>query len=232
MFVLAGGFGTRLRSVVKDVPKPLAPVDGKPFLHFLIDNWVNQGVREFVFLLHYEARQIISSLENLELSCDNVDVSFDFVVENEPLGSGGAVKNALSIHHVEGDFFVTNGDTWLENGISQLVARKSPCIASVDVSNSSRYANIVCQDGAVVSFPGGCDYEDSKKIYAGSCLLHKSFFEQIDTKIFSIEGLIFPTLVNSGRLNAVHLHCDFIDIGVPVDYHKFVEWARVCRTKT
>ena len=232
MFVLAGGFGTRLRSVVNEVPKPLAPIDGVPFLHFLIDNWINQGVREFVFLLHYEAHQIISSLENCELLCNNVDVSFDFVVENELLGSGGAVKNALKIHSVEGDFFVTNGDTWLANGVSQLMTKKSPCIGSVEVSNSSRYGNIVCEDEAVLSFSGACNLDGTRKIYAGSCLLNKGIFEQINTRVFSIENLIFPKLVELGQLNAVHLHCDFIDIGIPEDYQKFVEWTRCWRSNT
>ena len=232
MFVLAGGLGTRLRSVVNDVPKPLAPIDGKPFLHLLIDNWINQGVREFVFLLHYKADQIISSLEKFELLCNNVDISFDFVVENELLGSGGALKNALNLHTVEGDFFVTNGDTWLANGVSQLMTKKSPCIVSVEVSNPSRYANIVCQNETVLSFSEACNLDRSKKIYGGSCLLHKGIFEQIKIKVFSIENLIFPKLVEAGHLSAVHLNCDFIDIGIPEDYHKFVELARCWRSNT
>ena len=65
LFVLAGGFGTRLRALVSDVPKPLAPVAGRPFLLHLIDNWVAQGVKEFVFLLHYESSQIRQLLTNI-----------------------------------------------------------------------------------------------------------------------------------------------------------------------
>ena len=65
LMVLAGGFGTRLRSVVSDVPKPLAPVAGKPFIVHLIDHWVNQGIEDFIFLLHYEADEIKTELSKL-----------------------------------------------------------------------------------------------------------------------------------------------------------------------
>lgn len=54
LMVLAGGYGTRLRSLVSDVPKPLAPVLNKPFVEYLIDSWVKQGVEDFIFLLHYK----------------------------------------------------------------------------------------------------------------------------------------------------------------------------------
>ena len=65
LIVLAGGFGTRLRSVISDVPKPLAPVAGHPFIVYLLRHWVDQGVKDFIFLLHYEASQIEDKLDEL-----------------------------------------------------------------------------------------------------------------------------------------------------------------------
>ena len=64
VIILAGGFGTRLKSAVSSVPKPLAPVMGKPFLSFQMENWTSQGITEFIFLLHYEAKKIIISKNN------------------------------------------------------------------------------------------------------------------------------------------------------------------------
>ena len=95
LVVLAGGFGTRLRSVVSDVPKPLAPVAGQPFIVHLIDHWVNQGVVDFIFLLHYEAEKIKRVLNELSGRDEFFGVTFRFVVETTPLGTGGAILNAI-----------------------------------------------------------------------------------------------------------------------------------------
>ena len=86
VIILAGGFGTRLRSVVSDVPKPLAPVAGKTFIAHLIAHWMEQGVKEFVFLLHYEACQIQAVLK--EMSCDPKfsGVNFKTITEDTHLG--------------------------------------------------------------------------------------------------------------------------------------------------
>jgi NDP-sugar pyrophosphorylase family protein len=86
LLVFAGGFGTRLRSAVSDVPKPMAPVGDCPFLHYQIKNWIRQGVKSFIFLLHYEADTIIDYLtserQGLFKSCD-----LEWLVEPEPLGT-------------------------------------------------------------------------------------------------------------------------------------------------
>ena len=63
LLVLAGGFGTRLKSVVSSVPKPLAPIMGRPFLNFQMENWTSQGITDYIFLLHYEAKKIIDFIE-------------------------------------------------------------------------------------------------------------------------------------------------------------------------
>ena len=95
MFVLAGGFGTRLRSVVSDVPKPLAPVAGKPFISYLIAHWIEQGINDFVFLLHYEAGQIEAVLESMSADPKFSDVNFRAITEEIPLGTGGSLLHAI-----------------------------------------------------------------------------------------------------------------------------------------
>ena len=87
LLILAGGFGTRLRSLVSDVPKPLAPVAGRPFIVHLIEHWVAQGVKDLVFLLHYEAEQIEDMLDNLSRLPEFSEIQFKVVVEELPLGT-------------------------------------------------------------------------------------------------------------------------------------------------
>ena len=116
LFVLAGGFGTRLRSVVSDVPKPLAPVAGKPFLMYLVDNWVVQGVREFVFLLHYESAQIQRLLLTISDYPEYSDIKFTSIVEETPLGTGGAILNAIYKLGIKESILIANADTWLKSG--------------------------------------------------------------------------------------------------------------------
>ena len=79
--VLAGGFGTRLRSLVSDVPKPLAPVEGKPFIVHLIQHWASQGINDFIFLLHYEAEKIEDMLNELSKRDEFSEIRFRVVVE-------------------------------------------------------------------------------------------------------------------------------------------------------
>lgn len=226
MFVLAGGFGTRLRTVVSDVPKPLAPVENKPFLYYLVKNWIEQGVREFIFLLHYEADQIISYLDNAEFTHQIRDLKISYIVEPEPLGTGGAVKYALEQYPVDGDFLVTNADTWLSTGVQMLIASPAPSIATVTVPNVSRYGEVRSKDGLIEGFTEKRAADEAGQINAGMYLLYGEPFAQcLETK-FSIETVILPKLIAVQKLRARALECDFIDIGIPEDYQAFCEWVR------
>ena len=129
LMVLAGGFGTRLRSVVSDVPKSLAPVAGRPFIVYLIDHWVKQGVVDFIFLLHYEAEKIESVLGELSCRDEFSEVSFRVVIESAPLGTGGAILNAVEQFGVREGFLVANADTWLGSGVKQLASSNFSAIA-------------------------------------------------------------------------------------------------------
>ena len=132
LFVLAGGFGTRLRSVVSDVPKPMAPIGNESFLHYQIKNWVNQGVKSFVFLLHYQADIIIDYLRSEEhdlfKSC-----YVSWLVEPKPMGTGGAIAYAVEKLNIKGGFLVTNADTWLGSGINQVMQSIAPSMAVIFV---------------------------------------------------------------------------------------------------
>ena len=94
MLVLAGGFGTRLQSVVSSVPKPMAPINGVPLLQLQLDHWINQGQRSFIFLLHHQSEKIINFLIHRSQYYGS-EVSIEWIVEDVPLGTGGSVSNAI-----------------------------------------------------------------------------------------------------------------------------------------
>lgn len=226
LFVLAGGFGTRLRSVVSDVPKPLAPAGGKPFLVHLIRNWISQGIEEFIFLLHYEADQIISCLSSLNKQDAFKKVRFSFIKENVPLGTGGAILNAIQSFNLNDGFLVANADTWLGGGIKHLDSINTPALAAVKVKNNIRYGALELKENKVVAFKEKSDSFVSGYINSGLYhLLPRVFDEYEPGSYFSLEDDLFPQLAINEDLNVVKLQENFIDIGIPIDYKKFCKWV-------
>ena len=102
LVILAGGFGTRLQSVLKGNPKPLADINGTPFLQLLFINWIEQGFSKFILSLHFESEKIIRLVEELKntilATCE-----VNYVVEEEPLGTGGAISYVVKELNLEGD---------------------------------------------------------------------------------------------------------------------------------
>jgi D-glycero-alpha-D-manno-heptose 1-phosphate guanylyltransferase len=228
LLVLAGGFGTRLRSKVSDVPKPLAPVLKKPFLVHLIDHWLEQGIRDFVFLLHYEAHQIEVILGQLAVENKALNVRFRVIVEETPLGTGGAILNAIHEFGIEENFLVANGDTWLESGI-QDISEHSPCVlAAINVNNSERYGSIELNGDEIINFQEKTKFSEGAYVNSGLYhLSHTIFSGFAPGSSFSLEKDIFPTLVSMGQLSAIKVNGNFIDIGVPEDYLKFCKWMEL-----
>lgn len=224
LLVLAGGFGTRLQSVVSDVPKALAPVDNIPFLAFQIENWIAQGIRSFVFLLHHQAELVQKYLESerhgLMLGCE-----FESLVEPTPLGTGGSIANAVRKLRLQGKFLVTNADTWLGSGVAALSSANAPAMGVIEVQNSGRYGSVLFdRNGKLSHFLEKDPDAKSGWINAGLCIFSADSFLRFSEVAFSLESHCFPLWVKEGRLNAVPIQCSFIDIGVPEDYHRFCRW--------
>jgi NDP-sugar pyrophosphorylase family protein len=225
IMVLAGGFGTRLRSVVSDVPKPLAPVAGKPFIIHLIKHWVEQGVKEFVFLLHFEAHLIEEILMDvLKTKCFG-DIEINIIIEVNPLGTGGAILNAISALDINESFLVVNAATWLGQGFDAL-SGASPCaLAAVRVPNSQRYGSLEFDEYGVSAFREKSNSSGQAFISSGLYHLLPKIFEKFDPgSAFSLEEDIFPDLVSKNMLGVVKLETSFIDIGIPKDYRRFCKW--------
>jgi NDP-sugar pyrophosphorylase family protein len=225
MLVLAGGFGTRLADVVKEVPKCLAPIGDIPFLYLQIENWIRQGVTSYVFLLHHQADLIIKFLqeekEGLFKGCEVA-----WVVEQTPMDTGGAIAHAVHKLKLNRSFLVANADTWLGDGIAVLSNSVSPAIAVVKLNNVSRYGQIIFDStGLITAFVEKREIDDSGWINAGIYLLDASSFADWDGRAFSLERNSFVSFVHAGSMRAVPFQTDFIDIGIPSDYYRFCRWV-------
>lgn len=228
--VLAGGFGTRLRSLVSDVPKPLASVAGEPFIVHLIRHWVAQGVDDFVFLLHFEAEKIEAVLDELARHGDFADVKFRVVIESTPLGTGGAILNAIRFLGITHDFMVANADTWLGSGVKELAAMNPSALVAVKVPNTQRYGSLEISDGKVSSFEEKVSSTGQGYVNSGLYHLSPEVFVGLEMgSSFSLEQEVFPRLVARRELGVIKLAKSFIDIGVPEDYLTFCKWIELGR---
>ncbi len=223
LLVLAGGFGTRLQSVVSDVPKPLAPIHGQPFLSFLLNNWCEAGVRDFVFLLHHKADLIETYLAQAFAQPEFAQCSFEVVVEPEPLGTGGSIANALKETQHIGEFIAVNADTWLPDGMEKMLTAQAPSMAITHVTNCNRYGKVISRNSVITAFEEKKSQSESGWINAGLYRLNNQLLESWSEGAMSLEATILPNLVKSGKMQAVQCNCDFIDIGVPEDYEYFQE---------
>ncbi|MCF6154429.1 MAG: hypothetical protein E3K36_04085 [Candidatus Brocadia sp.] len=215
--ILAGGFGTRLREVVKDVPKPMAPVAGKPFLEYLVLQLAKWKIKEIILSIGYKGDVIKAYFGNGK----NFGVKIRYSKEKEPLGTGGAIRQSLT--HVDDDeFIVMNGDSFLNADFYELVSRHyawhaKATIGLVQTQNTSRYGRVERNEkGEVVRFVEKSSERDGL-INGGVYIFRREVFHGISSGNVSLENQILPSLVNHG-LYGIIVHGFFIDIGVPRDY--------------
>lgn len=226
LLVLAGGFGTRLQSVLPTTPKALAPIGDTPFLALQLENWIAQGVNSFNFLLHHQADQVLDFLDGMK-SRMLKGSEVNSVIEPQALDTGGAVAYAVRTFGLEGEFLVANADTWLGSGVRELAASTGPAIAVVRLADASRYGQVQFDDKhRVTAFAEKKAEGGAGWINAGLCRLHASMFSAWDGQKFSLERQTYPALVRKGELQAIELIADFIDIGIPADYQRFCRWIK------
>lgn len=216
--VLAGGFGTRLAYVVPDVCKPMAPVAGRPFLRFIMDQLAGAGFDRVVVADGYRREQIEGFFGSAYRG-----MAIEYSPEETPLLTGGAVKRALG--RCRADWvFVLNGDTWLdvdfaamETAAADAPENSSAVIAVKRMHDFERYGTVdVDAGGALTAFHEKRPCEEGL-INAGVYLLRGDALDGMSEK-FSLESDYFERVVGDGALRAVECAGGFIDIGVPEDY--------------
>lgn len=215
--VLAGGFGTRLRGVVDDVPKPLAPVAGRPFLAWLLDRLAAGGMRRCILATGYLSELIE---QRIGTRWQGMDITYS--VEPGPLGTGGAIRLAAS--RLRGDSaHVLNGDTWLEYDPMALeaaarVAGVPMAIALARVDDAARYGAVDIDHGRVAGFREKGE-AGTGWINAGCYFLGADALAALPSRdVFSFEQEVLQPRVQAGAVAAFTATAGFIDIGVPEDY--------------
>lgn len=221
VLVLAGGRGTRLQEVLKGLPKPLANINGIPFISFLISKLIAEGYKNFIFSLYFNSEKLIEYLEQERFKLLK-GCSIEFCVEAEPLGTGGAISFVVSKLRIKGFFLVVNADSLLENGYFLVGQSECNAIGLVKVKNISRYGKVAFDETFMITnFYEKSEISEPGFINAGIYHLHSDLFENYTFNKYSLEKEMFPKLVESRSLKAVLLESSFIDIGVPDDYNKF-----------
>jgi D-glycero-alpha-D-manno-heptose 1-phosphate guanylyltransferase len=214
--ILAGGAGTRLLSVVSDVPKCMASVAGKPFLHYLLTKLETAGFRHVILALGFKHEIIEAWIKEYKTSLKIMSV-----VEDTPLGTGGAVKSALS-HAEETSVFVFNGDSYLELDYQAMIRfytekKASTAIALKQMFNFERYGKVeIDKDSRIVRF-GEKQYCDAGFINGGVYVMNRKVLERFPAQ-FSLEKDYFEPEVSTGKLAGFPTGGYFIDIGIPEDY--------------
>lgn len=223
--ILAGGLGTRLRSVISDIPKSLAPINGIPFLHFLIQYLEKNGIEHFIFSVGHLHEKVASFLQD-----SYPKLNFQLVIEPSPLGTGGAIKLATQ-HSKSENVLVCNGDTMFRIDVQDLAAfhlRKSAvCTLGLKpMVDFDRYGAVsIDKNQAVTAFEEKKFYK-SGFINGGVYALNTTrFLKENLLERFSFEKDYLEKIVDRNKDGEPDLFgfiqdCYFIDIGIPEDYER------------
>lgn len=214
--ILAGGQGTRLKDVTGGIPKPMVDVNGKPFIYYLMERLVKQGCSNITLSLCYRADYIIDKIEN-----DNpVPCKIDYCIEPQPLGTGGAIKFAMS-KIKSNNCLILNGDTISEINYQSMInlsENSDLVISGMYVPDTSRYGTLlVDSDNNLISM---CEKGKSGEgiINSGVYYLNKSKILNYHSDIFSFETDFIKSLHT--KIKTFISNGYFIDIGIPEDYYK------------
>jgi D-glycero-alpha-D-manno-heptose 1-phosphate guanylyltransferase len=216
--ILAGGVGSRLRSVVRDRPKCLATINGRPFLSHLLDRLAQAGVNDVILSTGYMAEQVENTFGN-----QHGPTALRYSREETPLGTGGGARHALSLCR-HGYVLVINGDSFFDFDWSDFFAwfgstpmRLGMVLAWIE--DSRRYGQVIMdREGQVLRFQEKNEAAGPGWINAGIYLIEKTALTDFSSQgAFSLERDFFPAQIGHGFL-ARGYHGRFIDIGTPESY--------------
>lgn len=217
--ILAGGLGTRLRPILNDMPKVLAPVNSRPFISYLLDQLITAGFQDVILCIGYKGEMV---KETFGSHYKGLNICYSH--EPEPLGTGGALRYALPMI-ASRIVLVMNGDSYIDADISAFIdwysqRRHDAAILLTKVENTSRYGRVkINEEGQILRFDEKLEGLGPGWINAGMYLITTSSLALIpDGKGVSLEKQFFPNLVSKKRLYGYHCGEEFIDIGTPEAY--------------
>ncbi|MCI8982195.1 MAG: NTP transferase domain-containing protein [Hungatella sp.] len=222
--LLAGGLGTRLRSVVSDRPKPMALIQGRPFMEYVIRELALQGIDQIIFAVGYKG----SMVEEYFGDGRAFGIKASYAYEETLLGTAGAIKNGA--RYMEGEqVLVLNADTFYRLDYGRLRAQKEEqeldmALVLRQVEDVSRYGQAVLTGGRLMGFNEKTRDPKPGTINGGVYLMTRELIRQIPDGKVSLENDMIPKwLLEGRRLGGFVNDGYFIDIGVPDDYYRFME---------
>lgn len=222
--ILAGGLGTRLRSVVNDRPKPMALINDKPFLEYLLRELKKNNITRIIFAVGYKG----SMVEEYFRDGRDFGIEIVYSYEEGQLGTAGAIKNARNFI-TEDEFFVLNGDTFYIIDYSRLkeVNESGNNMMSLvvrEVNDISRYGRALVKNQRLITFNEKTNNCEKGTINGGIYYMNKEIFKFIGDGFVSLENEVIPYLLeNNINVGGIVNDGYFIDIGVPEDYYRFAQ---------
>lgn len=220
--ILAGGFGTRLKEISGDIPKPMVPVNGKPFLYYIFDKLESSRCTKILLSIHYRSDYIIEKIKKDMPT----KIPIEFIIEKKPLGTGGALRLA-SNRIINSRFLALNGDTFTDvnfEAIYKLGKKSEIVLSAVEVPDVSRYGLLKINKSGVVTSIGEKNNTGKGYINGGVYSISKSVFHSVDEDSFSLEKDILPNYVN--KMLSLKVPGYFVDIGIPKDFYLFEQHTR------
>jgi NDP-sugar pyrophosphorylase family protein len=235
VFILAGGLGTRLQSVVYDRPKTLAEAEGTPFLEFQLKWLEKQGVSEVILLTGYMSDKIKSFISD----GSTWDLDIRIIQENTPLGTGGAILHAMKILDTKQEFILFNGDTLAELSLKDFYDnRKNDMLAqlvAVYQEDTSRFGTVKFDDKFnLLGFQEKISDCQEGWINAGIYYFPEGWFEDCGFSggPISLEKDMFPKWISTYHCTQVYpIQGHFIDIGTPDSYAHFQQESKLWHKK-
>jgi NDP-sugar pyrophosphorylase family protein len=218
--ILAGGLGTRLRSVVADRPKVLAMVGGRPFLAYLLDALERAGFDRVVLSVGYMAESVRATFGSRHKS-----MRIEYSVEESPVGTAGAVVHAL-ISITTPRILLLNGDSFCHVNLRHFIdSCHDSAMVLAHVTDTSRYGRVMTRDGHVAAFAEKKSTAQEGWINAGVYLLRREWFAELPPGFsISLERECLPRWIESHRIQAYSCDGAFIDIGTPESYAQAEEF--------
>ena len=220
--VLAGGLGTRLKGVLKGLPKPMAPIRDRPFLEYQMDFWIDQGISRFILSVGYLNQTISSHFGDSYRS-----VEINYVQENTPLGTGGGLLMASK--NLAEPFLLLNGDTFFEVDLNDLCLFHNEHNAEWTMSlfrskDLDRYMGVGLAKTGEILVLKSKESQIDLLVNGGVYLINPSAISRLNLNPgikSSLENQLLPSFLSlGGRLFGIECYGKFIDIGLPDDYYR------------
>jgi D-glycero-alpha-D-manno-heptose 1-phosphate guanylyltransferase len=212
--ILAGGLGTRLKSVIHDIPKCLAPINDVPFLDFVLKYGHNQGIKKFVISVGHLREKIYEFIDGQDYPFE-----IEYCIESEPLGTGGAIKKSLT-HCTTPQVLILNGDTLFNYALVDIPT----CDCAIflkPMQHFDRYGSVtIDEDHRIISFreKQAMDYG---LINTGAYIIEREHMQSLELgDKFSFEKDYLELFLNTLNIKGIVQDAYFIDIGIPSDYER------------